>query len=114
VLWVRYHINYLRMWRKAAKAIANAVKDLGLNATVYVVGGAAENRLTVLSDVDVAIVLCEELYPEKVKEIRRQVMRIAIDKYELPWDYPVDIHVMSCEEFRKMFIDKNKSVVKVE
>ncbi len=77
------HINYLRMWRKA-------VKEIGLCAEEYVVGGAAENRLNILSDIDVAIVLCEELDSEEIKRIRREIVRVAVDRYGLLWDYPVE------------------------
>jgi hypothetical protein len=54
--WVKYHLNYLRVWRDAAKSIARATRSIEPDVEVYVIGGAAEDRLTVLSDIDVVLV----------------------------------------------------------
>ncbi|MEM4970845.1 MAG: nucleotidyltransferase domain-containing protein [Sulfolobales archaeon] len=102
MFWARYHINYLRMWREAVKKIAEAARDIEPSAEVYVFGGAAEDRLTVLSDIDVAIVLEKPPAPEKLVEIRRKIYSRAVDIYGLPWDYPVEIHVMGREEFMQI------------
>jgi len=112
VYWARYHIQHLRKWRDAVRAIAKAVHELNLNAEVYVIGGAAENRLTVLSDVDVVICFKEEIKPEETWNIRKKVLALAMDKYGLPWDYPVEVHVLTCSEFTKM--PSSKRAVKVE
>ncbi|MGC8983384.1 MAG: nucleotidyltransferase domain-containing protein [Desulfurococcaceae archaeon] len=111
--WIRYHVNYLKMWRKAAEVIAKAAEEAGLRAEVYVVGEAAEGRLTVLSDVDVVIAVHGEPSADEAKGIRRLVLRLTIDHYGLPWDYPVEVHVMGYEEFKKAFIDRGKKVVRV-
>jgi len=42
--------------RKYAEIIAKASKDIDPNSKVYVFGGVAENRVTVLSDIDILIV----------------------------------------------------------
>lgn len=109
--WARYHINYLRMWREAVKKIAEATRDIEPNAQVYVFGGVAENRLTVLSDIDVAIVLGKPVTPEELVEIRRKIYKRAVDTYGLPWDYPVEIHVMSKEEFE--LVKKKGAAIRV-
>uniref|UniRef100_A0A7J3X5Z7 Polymerase nucleotidyl transferase domain-containing protein n=1 Tax=Thermofilum pendens TaxID=2269 RepID=A0A7J3X5Z7_THEPE len=114
MFWVRYHLNHLRAWREAAKAVARAAKDLDPSAEVYVVGGAAEGRLTVLSDVDVVVVLGKASGGEEVNRLRRALYTRAVDLYGLPWDYPVEIHVMTREEFNEAFPKKNKKVVKLE
>jgi len=47
----------LLRWRKYLEILVEAVKEvLGEDAEVYIFGSAAENRLTVDSDIDVAIV----------------------------------------------------------
>ena len=91
--WVKYHLQHLRKWREAVKTIAKAVKDLNIKAEVYVIGGAAESRLTILSDIDVLICLEEELGTEDMWILRRRVLEVAMDKYGLPIDYPIELHV---------------------
>ncbi len=86
------------MWREAVRAITAAVRDMGLEADVYVIGGAAEGRLTVVSDIDILICI-------KNEEIERRglagrILWRAIDKFGLPWDYPVEIHIVSALECR--------------
>jgi len=55
--WVRIRFEHLRRWRENAESIARAAKDvLGGNVEVYVVGGVAEGRTTVLSDINILIV----------------------------------------------------------
>jgi len=94
--WARYVWSQLKMWREAVKAVAAAVRDLGLNADVYVIGGAAEGRLTVLSDVDVLV--CLRNPEQKHRGLAGEILWRAVDKFNLPWDYPVEIHVVGEEE----------------
>ena len=91
--WAKYHLEHLRMWREAVEAIAKAVRDLGIKAELYVIGGAAESRLTILSDIDVLLCLEEELGAEDLWALRRRVLGVAMDKYGLPIDYPVELHI---------------------
>ena len=113
MFWVKYHLNYLRMWREAAGAVARAARDLDPLAEVYVVGGAAEGRLTVLSDVDVVVVPSEALESEGLKGFRRAIYARAVDLYGLPWDYPVEIHMMAREEFEEAFAKRGKRVIRL-
>lgn len=96
MFWAKYHLEHLRNWRKAAEAVAKAVEDLKLNAEVYVVGGAAEGRLTILSDIDILVCVKEET--EDLGKLRKQILTKAMDKYGLPWDYPVEIHISPAKE----------------
>ena len=112
--WVKYHLEYLRMWREAVKALAKAVRDLDPSAEVYVIGGAAEDRLTVLSDVDVVVVPGGVLDDASLNELRRAVYVRAVDFYNLPWDYPVEIHILTKREFDEAFTKKNKKIVRIE
>lgn len=89
-------MRHLREWRRAAQAVAEAAKDLDIGE-VYVVGGAAEGRLTVLSDVD--ILICAQGDPW---ELRRRAFEAAVDRYGLPWDYPLEIHVATPEQCRQI------------
>jgi len=112
--WVKYHLRYLRILREAVKAVARAVQGLDPLAEVYIVGGAAEGRLTVLSDVDVVVVTSKALDSESLNHLRRAIYTRAVDIYNLPWDYPLEIHVMSREEFKETFANRGEKAVKVE
>lgn len=50
-------LRVIRGWRRYAEIIARAVEATIPDASVYLAGGAAEGRLTILSDVDVVVVL---------------------------------------------------------
>jgi len=91
--WAKQHLEHLRRWREAVEAIAKAIRDLGIKAELYVIGGAAESRLTILSDIDVLLCLEEELGPEDRWALRKKVLGLAMDRYGLPIDYPVELHI---------------------
>ena len=101
MFWVRYHLRHLKAWREAVKAVANAVKSLGLDADVYVIGGAAERRLTVLSDIDV-LVCVDESCGVDLWELRRRILTRAMDEHGLPWDYPIELHILVRRECEKL------------
>jgi len=90
-------------------AVASAVRSLGLNADVYVFGGAAEGRLTVLSDVDV-LVCVRGLGEVDSWRLRKLILAEAMDRHGLPWDYPVEVHVVSGEEAEQYFKHSRKVV----
>ena len=93
MFWAKHHLEHLRRWREAVEAIAKAIRDLGIKAELYVIGGAAESRLNILSDIDVLLCLEEGLGPEDLWALRRKVLGVAMDKYGLPIDYPVELHI---------------------
>ena len=95
------------------KAVAKAARDLDPSMDVYVVGGAAEGRLTVLSDVDI-IIPNKPLDALSLNELMKKVYARAVDLYNLPWDYPVEIHILTREEFEEAFTKRGKKTVKVE
>ena len=51
--WVRYRFEHLKRWRDYALKVAKAARDVLGDVRVYVVGGVAEGRTTVLSDIDI-------------------------------------------------------------
>ncbi len=78
--------------------IKRSVLDVIPDAKIYVVGGAAEDRLTALSDIDVFVV--SEKIPGTVRERARLVASIMerAESMGLPWDYPLEIHLLKpCE-----------------
>ncbi len=99
-------------WRFYASIVAEAAaRVLRTRFEVYVFGGAAENRLTALSDLDVAVVLQEDPPPEARLRIKLSIMEEAF-KLGLPWDYPLDLHVIGPSDFER--IRKYSSVVRVK
>jgi len=95
--WVKYRIRYLRNWRQYIKLLAKSIEELLPNAEVYVIGGAAEDRLTILSDIDVLIVVDEPLTTQQLRKIKADIIWNA-EKYGFPWDYPVEIHIITRNE----------------
>ncbi len=86
-------------WRKYLEILVEAVKEvLGEGIEVYIFGSAAENRLAVDSDIDVAIVLRE--VPRSGLERARLIDRIwrVMESRGVPWWYPFEIHLLTKEE----------------
>jgi predicted nucleotidyltransferase len=102
MFWVKYHIDHLRRWREAVKAVERAAKDVNKEAKVYVIGGAAEGRLTVESDVDVIVCIPVSADEDEARRLRKEIMKRAIDVYGLPWDYPVELHLYEEKECKEL------------
>ncbi|ADM27359.1 DNA polymerase beta domain protein region [Ignisphaera aggregans DSM 17230] len=100
--WVRYHFEHLRRWREYAEKICSSIKSLGLEAEVYVIGGVAEDRITVLSDIDILIVV-ENIDPSTKKKLAIDIMEKAIDSYGLPWDAPIELHIIDRNDMKTYF-----------
>jgi len=58
----------------------------------YVIGGVAEGRTTVLSDIDILIV-AKGISGDK-KKLYVEILERTIDSYGLPWDAPVELHIV--------------------
>lgn len=86
--------------RRAVKAIAKAVKDLDLRVDIYVIGGAAEDRLTILSDIDVLVCL-DVSEAEDIGGLRKRILIKAMDEHGLPWDYPIELYILPRGECRE-------------
>ena len=87
-------LRKLRMWRRVAEIVGEAARRvLGDDVVaVYVIGGAAEGRLTVLSDVDVLIVLRRDIGSREATCISMLVYEEAV-RLGMPWDYPLNLHL---------------------
>ncbi|AEM38994.1 DNA polymerase beta domain protein region [Pyrolobus fumarii 1A] len=99
----RFMIERLRRllaWRRYAAIVAEAAREALGEVEVYVIGGAAEGRLTALSDLDVLLVLPWEPRPEEHGRISRMVYEKAVEK-GLPWDYPLNLHIAGPESRRE-------------
>ncbi|OYT40281.1 MAG: hypothetical protein B6U89_02725 [Desulfurococcales archaeon ex4484_58] len=98
--WVKYHFRHIANWRRYAEIIASTAKDLIGDVKVYVIGGVAEDRVTVLSDIDILIVVPDDLFRENLSV---EILDKAIEKYGLPWDAPVQLHIVKRSEASKYF-----------
>ena len=104
-------LRRLMAWRHYAPIVARAaVEVLGRDVEVYVVGSAAEGRLTALSDLDVLIVLPREPDPHEALLISRRVYEKAVE-LGLPWDYPLDLHIAGPES--KKIYERSSRLIRV-
>ncbi|WP_244403903.1 nucleotidyltransferase domain-containing protein [Pyrolobus fumarii] len=96
-------LKLLREWKKVVQVFASIVKMLYPESEVYLFGGAAEKRLTVLSDIDVMVVLRERVTPEKRVEVIARIWE-TLEKAGIPPYYPLEIHVVdpkTLEEYKR-------------
>ena len=94
-----WRLRELLKWREYIKILIEAVKEVfGRGAEVYIFGSATENRLTVDSDIDVAIVMKE--VPKSGIERAELLDKLwrAMEARGVPWWYPFEIHIMTKEE----------------
>ncbi len=89
--WVRFHFEHLRRWREYAEKVAKAAEEVAPGSRVYVIGGVAEGRVTVLSDIDVLVVVPGGRVDKR--RLAREILEKAIRDHGLPWDAPVEVHV---------------------
>lgn len=99
----------LTEWTKYARAIYEAVRRAAPESQVYLTGGVAEGRLTVLSDIDIVIVLDHKPSYDEAVDIRVRIME-ELDKAGIPPYLPLDIHIVGVEDLRryKTLIPLNK------
>lgn len=108
-------LKELLKWREYLRILVrSARRAFGNNVGVYVFGSAVEGRLTVDSDIDVAIVV-EEI-PRSGLERARLVDELwrVMESDGVPWWYPFEIHLLTREELKLLkgakLIDASKLV----
>ena len=89
-------LKALREGLKRLDDIARAIKVAEPRCEVYLVGGAAENRLTVASDIDILVVLPTEPSFEEAIELRERIWS-ELERAGIPSYVPIEIHVVSKE-----------------
>ena len=109
--WVRYHFEHLRRWREYAVAVMRAARDLVPGARVFVIGGVAEGRTTVLSDIDILIVIPGNVGVNR-RRLYRDILARAMDVYGLPWDAPVELHIVNENESR-YYLELSERVIEI-
>ncbi len=105
-------LGLLKRWREFSLIVARAAEEvLGdrLRA-VYVVGSVVENRATVYSDIDIAIVVSDR----DLKSIDTIIdIKLKAEDLGLPVEAPVDIKILSEEEFKNSLGTHYRKAVKV-
>jgi len=96
MIWLRE----LARWRTHAEKIACAARTILPNAETYVTGGAAEDRLTAASDIDIVIALPSRPTYEEAVEIRTKILEEA-EKIGLPPTAPVELHIVAKEDLNR-------------
>jgi len=110
--WVKWRINYLKNWKHYVGLLAKSVKEVLPEVEIYVIGGAAENRLTILSDIDVLVVTSKPLDVSECRRLKADIIWNA-EKHGFPWDYPVEIHIISKREL-KNYLKHTKNVIRIK
>lgn len=102
-------LQVLMEWRKHVRLACKAVKNVIPNAEIYVIGGAAENRLTIRSDIDILVVLpCTAPTFNEAIELRSRILEEAV-KLGLPLYAPIELHIVGREELKK-YVKKGKVI----
>ena len=101
--WVKDKFAHLSKWREYAEIIKKSAKEFDNNVRVYVFGGVAEDRITVLSDIDILLLFSRSLTDREIIELRSKIFLNAVDKYGLPFDAPVELHVVDDERAKNYF-----------
>ncbi len=92
-------LKLLSKWRVVVANVATVIKELYPSSEIYVFGGAAEDRLTVLSDIDIAVVL--EDPPKDRAGMLAKIWEI-LEAKGIPQYYPLEIHILSKREFERL------------
>ncbi|WP_243671158.1 nucleotidyltransferase domain-containing protein [Vulcanisaeta sp. JCM 16161] len=89
-----------------------AARDLIPNARVFVIGGVAEGRTTVLSDIDILIIIPRGTHVNRSR-LYRDILVRAMDIYGLPWDAPVELHIVY-EDESKYYLELSGRVIEIK
>ena len=93
-------LRALTRWKRYVRTVSEAVKKVAPEARVYVAGGAAEDRLTIESDIDVLVVLPHEVDLEEATELHAKILGEA-GRLKMPPYAPVELHIISGEELKE-------------
>ncbi|MGC9149436.1 MAG: nucleotidyltransferase domain-containing protein [Sulfolobales archaeon] len=92
-------LRLISRWKEIVAKAAEAIKKVYPDAEVYLFGGAAEGRLTVASDIDIAVVF--EDPPENRGDVLAKIWEV-LEEEGVPPYYPLEVHILSREEFEKL------------
>ncbi len=93
-------------WRIVISRVALIIKKQFPEAEIYLIGGAAEARLTINSDIDLAVVFRNKLEREERVKILETIWERIED--EVPLYYPLHVIILDKDEFKKLSGVKKK------
>jgi predicted nucleotidyltransferase len=94
-----WRLRELLKWREYVRVLAESAREVfGGDVEIYLFGSAVEGRLTVDSDIDVAIVVRE--VPKSGIERATLIDSVwrKMESRGVPWWYPFEIHLLTREE----------------
>ncbi len=94
-------LQMLRSWRETSLKAAKAIKRAFPEASVYLLGGAVAGRLTVLSDIDLAVVFDKRLGARERVEILARIWE-ELEKNGIPAYYPLHIIILGRGEIDEL------------
>ncbi len=97
---LRSRLLLLREWRSVVRKVASIVGELYPDAKVYLIGGVAEGRATVLSDVDLVVAFERSLSMEERAEALARIWE-SIEE-EVPMYYPLEILILGASELSRI------------
>ena len=94
-------LRMLMRWREYIGILRDAIREILPGCNAYVIGGAAENRLTAKSDIDVLIV-CENP-PRNAYELAKKKARIReiLEEKGIEWSYLFEFHIVDKKTVQK-------------
>lgn len=103
----------MKRWREYSSIVARAAKNIlgDKLESIYIVGGVAEDRITVYSDIDIVIVVRDPGLKslDTILDIMAEAGRLG-----LPLEAPIDLKIITMEEFRENLEKIYKKAVKIE
>jgi len=93
-------LRALTGWRRYVRTVSEAVKKVAPEVRVYVAGGAAEDRLTIESDIDVLVVLPHKVDLEEATELHAKILG-EVERLKMPPYAPVELHIISDRELKE-------------
>ena len=96
-------LKELLKWKKHLPKIQKAIKNtLGNKTQTYIFGSAPQNKLTIDSDIDIAIVL--DKIPQEATQRAQILNKIwkQLENQGIPWWYPLEIHLITKKELQRL------------
>ena len=95
-------LQKLLKWREYIPALREAISQVLPDAEIYIIGGAAENRLTALSDIDVLIITDKPPEnPMKKAEITSKI-REKLEEKGINHSYLYQFHIKDKKQAQQL------------
>ncbi len=105
-------LRALLRWREHLDVLKQAIKEAAPGCKAYIIGGAAEGRLTAKSDIDVLIVC--KTPPKTAYEVAEITSRIRgfLEESGVEWAYLYELHVVG-EEASSKYLGRGRTAIRI-